>query len=252
MTLTDERPGSTGPTAPVSRGGPDDDHDRPPIRLAILDEDPLLRAGIRSLMESRPQIEVVADADSVREMSAVVHRIRAEVLIAGAEHLDERFRCALPVQAHPGLRVVAIMQPGDQVMLRNAVMCTVSGYVDRATSHQDLGLAVTEAHGGRTYLSPSIAQTLVGWVATRIGQESVPMREIERALTERELQVLLAMADGVTNTTIARRLQIREATVRSHIYHIINKLDLRTRTEAVLAGHSYAGALRDGLAGTSA
>ncbi|WP_394437385.1 LuxR C-terminal-related transcriptional regulator [Streptomyces sp. SGAir0957] len=212
------------------------------VQLVVLDEDPILRAGIRALLDDYPQIDVMADFDSARQAFAQPLRVRPDVLLVGGDCLKDDAGAALAERFTSGRRpaLVTVMQPDDADMLRTAVKCAVRGFVDRNTSHRDLGMAVLEAHSGRTYLSASIAEVLVGWMGDGMRREHLSLPQVEHVLTERELEVLEALGHGITNTVIARRLHVQEATVRSHIYHILNKLDLRTRTEAVLLGHSYA------------
>jgi DNA-binding NarL/FixJ family response regulator len=214
------------------------------IRTVIVDADPLQRVGIRSIMQSHPRVEVIGDFESVAQVCAGVPELHPDVLLVGAEQLGERLRvalrrltCATPDRSPA---VVTLMRPDDQSALRTAVLCSVRGFVDKFTSHQDLANAVQEVVGGRTYLSASIAEVLVAWTVTRINREPMSAGQVEATLTDRELQVLVVLGEGVTNTAIARRLRIQEATVRSHVHHILTKLQLRTRTEAALLGHSYA------------
>ncbi|WP_327367122.1 response regulator transcription factor [Streptomyces sp. NBC_01217] len=233
MTETGIRPEAMYAALPTARGT---------IRLAIMEEDPLIRAGVSSIVRSHTGIEVVDDVDlSWRAMTAP--RADVDVLLVGGELLSDAFiqalaqgNCDRP-DAEVGL--VAVLQANDTATLRSAVMSSARGFVDRGTSHKDIGPAVREVYEGRTYLSSSIAATLVSWAARWAHREQLPVPKIEAALTERELQILEALGDGMTNTAIARRLNIQEATVRSHTYHILNKLNLSTRTEAALAGHSY-------------
>jgi DNA-binding NarL/FixJ family response regulator len=213
------------------------------VRLAIIDRDPLLRNGIRSMMEAHPRIMVTGDFDSVR--GAGLSSARPEVLLVGADLLDDQLPGAIRQVRHDRPpAVVTVMEPGDQWVMRSAVMCSVRGFVDRNTSHEDLSVAVQEVHKGHTFLSSAIAEKLIGWMTTRIRSAPISVAEVEQALTERELEVLRALGDGITNTMIARRLDIQEGTVRSHTYRILTKLNLRTRTEAVLVGHTYANTRR--------
>jgi DNA-binding NarL/FixJ family response regulator len=96
---------------------------------------------------------------------------------------------------------------------------------------------VLAASRGRTFLSSSIAEVLVGWAASRLFKQHINPSDVLEKLSVREREVLAAMGEGATNTQIARKLFIQEATVRSHIHHILTKLGLSTRTEAVLLGH---------------
>ncbi|MGW3107981.1 LuxR C-terminal-related transcriptional regulator [Streptomyces sp. NPDC001100] len=235
MTLTE------GQTALLPAGRAPRATDRP-VHLVVLDEDPILRAGIRAILDSFSRIEITADFASVRQAFAQPLRARPDVLLIGADCLQDRSGASLTEQFLPGASpaLVILMQPDDAVTLRRAVKYAVRGFVDRNTSQRDLGTAVLEAHEGRTYLSASIAEVLVGWTADGLRREHLSLPQVEDVLTERELEVLEALGHGVTNTVIAHRLHVQEATVRSHVYHILTKLNLRTRTEAVLLGHSYA------------
>lgn len=213
------------------------------IRLALVEENPLICAGLRSIVQSDEGIEVIGDHGSLQQATAR-QNIDVDVLLVGGEAFDDTFRKVLRQfhcsRSNAEVGLVAVMQPENVSMLRNAVMCSTRGFVDRATSQEDLGRAVREVYRGRMYLSSSIAETLVGWVAKGVHSERLSASQIEAVLTERELQILEALGGGMSNTLIARRLSIQEATVRSHTYNILNKLNLRTRTEAVLVGHGYA------------
>jgi DNA-binding NarL/FixJ family response regulator len=234
------------PSAPQLVGGQ--------VRVVVLERDPLLRAGIRSIMQAQPRIQVVGAFESSRHAAAGIPATPPSVVLAAAECLDEGYRTAMDHLARGGQRrepgLVAMLSAADDATLWQALGCSARGYVDRGTADVDLNRAVLEVHGGGTYLSSSIADSLVRWAAARIGHEPVSRAEVERALTRRELEIFVALGDGITNTAIARRLHIQETTVRSHIYHILVKLRLRTRTEAVLAGHGYANGARAAVPAT--
>lgn len=209
-------------------------------RVVTVERDPLLRAGIRAILDAQDEIQVVGEYDGVPRESLTDRPV--DVLLLGSEHLSPTLKSLVPRMAErwPGhdLAVVAIVRPGDHESLRAALRYVAQCYVDRDACHRDLVDAVRAAHAARTYLSSSIATIVVEWMA-RAGREPVPSTRVEHELTEREIEIFVALGDGMSNTAIARRLRIKEATVRSHIYHILEKLDLRTRTEAVLAGHGY-------------
>ncbi|MDI1460714.1 response regulator transcription factor [Catellatospora sp. KI3] len=212
------------------------------MRVAILERDPLLWAGLRSVLRAHSRIAVVGDFHAVRDGLSAVPTLQPDLLLISDLWLHDDLPLNLPEKgsARRELPVVAVMDADDRPTLRRAVTKSVRGFVDRNTSHEDLGNAVLDAAGGRTFLSSSIAASLVGWMAAKITHEPSCFADIETSLTVRELEVFEAMGDGITNVTIARRLGIQEATVRSHVYHILTKLNLRTRTEAALAAYKYA------------
>lgn len=214
-----------------------------PVRLIVLDHDPLVRAGLQSVLQSNPRIDIVAECESLGQVPGASLSSRPEVMVTSAHQLGQRFRAAYrqsPVLREHPPALVTVMASDDAAALYDAVRCDVRGFVDRAASHQDLAPAVLVARAGGTYLSPTIAAAVIRWVSSRIEQERMPSTQVEQTLTDRELEVLKALGEGVTNIAIARRLRISEATVRSHTYHILAKLGLTTRTEAALIGQSYA------------
>ncbi|MFI1400461.1 LuxR C-terminal-related transcriptional regulator [Streptomyces sp. NPDC020681] len=211
------------------------------VRTAIIHDDPLQRAGIRSLVESSPLIDVIGDYGSMRAFAGV--GAVPDVVLMGARQLQDRPSVITPAPGRTerdrSPAVVVLLWPDDTSTLRSAILQTVQGYVDPRTSDRDIRDAVVAASRGGTYLSSSIAEILVGWTASKMTSQTHSPADAAKELTIRECEVLTALGEGITNAQIARRLYIQEATVRSHVYHILSKLNLRTRTEAVLLGHSF-------------
>lgn len=218
-----------------------DEHGQP-VRVVILERDPLLWTGLRSILRPVPRVEVVGDFTRVRDGLPAMPVPRPDLLLVNGGWLRES-PSGLPAregEPWPELPMVAVLDAGDRETLRRAVLTrSVRGFVDRNTSHEDLGTAVLGAVEGRTFLSSSVARSLVEWMAARMDPEPASFAHIETLLTGREMEIFEAMGDGITNTVIARRLGIQEATVRSHIYRILGKLNLRTRTEAALTAYKY-------------
>jgi DNA-binding NarL/FixJ family response regulator len=216
------------------------------VRVAVLEPDPLLRAGLGSVLRAAPEIDVVADlAAGGDDVAAAPPTARPDLLVVSGAWLRE----GLPAlrgtagRQHPwyGLPTVVVLDVEDWPALRHAVTTrSVRGFVDRTTSHEDLAPAVRDAGAGRTFLSSSVARSVVEWMATRMDHEPASLPPVEAVLTGREMEIFEVMGHGLTNNVIARRLGIQEATVRSHIYRILTKLNLRTRTEAALAAYKYA------------
>jgi DNA-binding NarL/FixJ family response regulator len=246
MTLLDGQPRRLASAEPMTATALDLSPTQVAVRLAILDRDPLVRAGLRSLLQTDPRSVVVGDFDSVLQVGGPAMRSCPDVLIVGADQLGERFRIDYnqsPVMRERLPPLISVMVADDSGALHAAITCTVRGYVDRATVQDDLTQAIAVVRSGRTYLSPTIAATVIELIASRMRQERLPSPEIKRVLTQRELQVLIALGKGMTNTAIAHQLRISGATVRSHTYHILSKLGLATRTEAVLVGHTYSSSI---------
>ncbi|WP_405392310.1 response regulator transcription factor [Streptomyces sp. NBC_01102] len=215
------------------------------VRVVVLERDPLLRAGLRSLLRPDPRIDVVADLASRWEITASLPVAEPDLLLMSGEWLREDVSASGNTPSDRGfwhqLPAVVVLDVSDWTTLSRAVSTKrVRGFVDRNTSQQDLRTAVLEAAAGRTFLSSTVAKSVVEWMATRMDREPTSLTLVETVLTGREMEIFEAMGQGVTNTVIARQLGIQETTVRSHVYRILTKLNLRTRTEAALAAYKYA------------
>jgi DNA-binding NarL/FixJ family response regulator len=115
------------------------------------------------------------------------------------------------------------------------VRAGVRGFVDQHSAGTDLARAVVAMAQSEVFMSPTLAGRLLDWTASRLPRRLAKLTR----LSLREREVLSLLGRGESNLDIARRLRIREATVRSHVYHILTKLDLKSRTEAALLGYQH-------------
>lgn len=195
------------------------------IKLLIVDDHPVVREGLRGMLDGDPGLDVVGAASSGDE--AVV---RARELAPDVVLMDLRMPGGDGVSATgriladcPGIRVIVLTTyESDQDIVR-AVEAGAAGYLLKDTSAEDLVAAVYAAARGETVLSPSVATKLV----TRMRG---PMQQ---ALTPREAEVLALVARGLTNSEVGRRLFISETTVKTHLLRIFGKLGVSDRTAAV-------------------
>ncbi|GAA3116173.1 response regulator transcription factor [Planomonospora alba] len=195
------------------------------LRLMIVDDHPVVREGLRGMLESDPRITVVGEAASGDE--AVV---RARELVPDVILMDLRMPGGDGVGAisriladRPESRVIVLTTyETDQDIVR-AVEAGATGYLLKDTSRADLLSAIVSASRGETVLSPSVATRLV----TRM---RAPAAE---ALSRRETEVLSLVARGLTNAEIGRELFIGETTVKTHLLRIFGKLGVSDRTAAV-------------------
>ncbi|MFI9553315.1 response regulator [Nonomuraea endophytica] len=195
------------------------------IKLLIVDDHPVVREGLRGMLDGDPGLDVVGAAASGDE--AVV---RASELAPDVVLMDLRMPGGDGVSAtgriladSPGIRVIVLTTyESDQDIVR-AVEAGAAGYLLKDTSAEDLLAAVYAAARGETVLSPSVATRLV----TRM-RAPVP-----QALTPREAEVLALVARGLTNAEVGRRLFISETTVKTHLLRIFGKLGVSDRTAAV-------------------
>lgn len=195
------------------------------IRVVLVDDHPVVRAGVRALIEGQHDLTVVGEAASAVEAVSVVGRERPDVVLMdlslgageGGAATTGRIR-ALPEPP----RVLVLTTYDTESDILAAIDAGASGYLLKDAPPDELFRAVRATARGETVLSPSVAATLVRR-ATTPGP----------VLTEREVQVLELLADGQANKQIARTLLVSEATVKSHLAHIYTKLGVESRAGAV-------------------
>lgn len=195
------------------------------VRVAILDDHPIVRAGLRAALEPVVGIEVVGDASTVEQILHVVDAESPDVVLVDL-HLggDQSGHDAIAaiVERSPESRMVVVTAFDNERDVRSALSAGATGYVLKDAPESELIAAVFGAAQGQRPLSPLVANRLA------FSTTADP-----QALTERELEVLQAVAEGKDNTSIARALFISQATVKSHLSHAFTKLDVSTRTGAV-------------------
>jgi len=196
-----------------------------PIRIVIADDHPIVRSGLIGLLESQSDFEVVAEASDGRELVAAVQRTRPDVVLTDLRMpaLDGvgaiREMCA----AHPGLKVLVLTTYDTDADILRAVEAGATGYLLKETPREELFGAIRATALGKSVLSPSVASRLVG----RAREPG------DKALSAREIEVLMLVAKGTSNKLIARELEIGETTVKTHLLHIFSKLGVDDRTAAV-------------------
>lgn len=206
--------------------------DNAPVRVVIADREPLRRAGIRSSLLPDPRTTVVGEVDDLASAVREADRLWADVIAVTTAGLLER----PPVRAG-GHRcpLVLLTDPAEIDAMLTGVRLGVRGFVDKHGADPDLARAVVAMAGGEVFMSPTLAARLLDWTASRLPGRPTKLTR----LSLREREVLCLLGQGDSNFDIARRLSIREATVRSHVYHILTKLDLKSRTEAALLGYQH-------------
>ncbi|HEX4817318.1 MAG TPA: response regulator transcription factor [Nonomuraea sp.] len=195
------------------------------ITVLLVDDHPVVRFGLRGMLETDPRIAVVGEAGSGDEAVVRSRELTPDVIL-----MDLRMPGGDGVSAieriladRPESRVIVLTTyETDQDIVR-AVAAGAAGYLLKDTSRADLVAAVAAARSGETVLSPSVATKLV----TRM---RAPVAE---SLSRREAEVLALVARGLTNAEIGRRLFISEATVKTHLLRVFGKLGVSDRTAAV-------------------
>ena len=208
------------------------------IRVVVVDDEPMVCAHLRTILGSAPDIEVVDEAhDGAAGVEAVV-RNRPDVVL-----MDLRMPLLDGIAAierivklgNPPVVVVLTTFDADQYVLR-ALRAGAAGFLVKSTPPEDLIGLVRVAAEGHTVLSPAAARRLIAASA-----DTQPARERARkqvgSLTEREVEVLTGLGEGLSNAQIAARLFLSEATVKGYVSRMLDKLGLDNRTQAGLLAH---------------
>ncbi|MEU6590555.1 response regulator transcription factor [Streptomyces sp. NPDC046881] len=196
------------------------------IRVVVVDDHAVMRAGVIALLANEPTIEIVGEASDGRDGVDLVERLAPDVALLDLRMpvLDGVAATAEIVALPTATRVLILTTYDTDVEIERAVEAGAVGYLLKDTTREQLADAIRSAARGETVLAPRVAERLVA-----------RMRRPEPvALTARERDVLLAVADGLSNAEIGRRLVIGEATVKTHLLRVFAKLDVSDRTRAVV------------------
>ena len=196
------------------------------IRVAIVDDHAVLRAGIRSRLEPEPDIAVVGEAETAEQAAERCAALKPDVVLLDLL-LPRQNGCeAIPalLRRSPGSRVLVLSSQTAPSWVRRALTAGASGYLSKRASDRDLAAAIRCVASGEGFVEPALGPRLV------VDNSQAALE----ALSERERDVLQLLALGYTNQEIAARLFISVRTVDTHRAHIMLKLDLDTRAELVM------------------
>jgi DNA-binding NarL/FixJ family response regulator len=205
------------------------------IRVAIVDDQALVRAGFRMIVQSQPGMEVAGEAADGQEAIQLVRRERPDVVL-----MDVRMPRLDGIQATREVasisRVVILTTFELDEYVFDALDAGASGFLLKAAPPEDLVRAIEVVAGGEALLAPSVTRRLIEEFAKRPEPAARKAKNLD-ALTERERDVLREVARGLTNAEIAQRLHVSETTVKTHVAHLLDKLDLRDRVQAVILAY---------------
>ena len=212
------------------------------IRVGLADDQALVRAGFRMIVQSHPGMEVAGEAADGQEAIELVRRERPDVML-----MDIRMPRVDGIEATRQVaattRVVILTTYELDEYVFDALAAGASGFLLKAAPPEQLIHAIEVVAAGNALLDPSVTRRLIEEFAKR--PEPAMKRPKELAwLTERELEVLKEIARGLTNAEIAARLHVSETTVKTHVAHVLDKLGLRDRVQAVTVAYEA------GLAGS--
>jgi NarL family two-component system response regulator LiaR len=216
------------------------------IRIAIVDDHPMVREGLRAFLQLSDDIEIVAEAGTGAEALEIAEAEHPDVMlidlvmpgqydgVAAIRHIAAK---------HPDIHLIALTSYQERDRMLGAIHAGAISYLQKDVSPEDLMAAIRQAAAGRAVLDPAALDALREAQSGAVGQP--PADPSSRAahqagglvepLTQREREVLEALAQGMSNKEIAAALGIAEKTVKVHVSHILGKLGVYDRTQALLA-----------------
>ncbi len=208
------------------------------INVVIIDDHPIVRAGMRAILDCTDDIRVVAEGGSGREALHLVSKIAPDVLVLDVGLPDENgIDVAARIRATNSTTAVLILTAhNDPQLVFNLLQNGAIGYVLKDEALETLANAVRAASSGKSWLSPSVASQVIQRAIshTEPPQENVQKETNVDDLTPREYEILCLLAEGLDNSAIADRLTLTKRTVQNHISTIYGKIGLNSRTEAML------------------
>ncbi len=197
------------------------------IRVMLVDDHTMVRRGLATFLKIFDDLQLVGEAASGDAAIRLCAEVLPDVILMDMvmPDMDGAAATRLIRQQFPQVQVIALTSFKEGDLVKNALEAGAIGYLLKDVSADELAQAIRAAHAGRATLSPEAAQALV----ETANQPPAPGLD----LTERELEVLALMVEGLNNTQIAGRLAVSSSTIKSHVSNILSKLGVASRTEAV-------------------
>ena len=217
------------------------------IKVLIVDDQALVRAGFRMILEAQPDLEVVGEAGDGSAAIDAVRTLRPDVVLMdirmpGVDGIEATRRLT---EAGAQSRIVILTTYDLDEYVFDALAAGASGFLLKHVPPEELVRGVRVAASGEALLAPSITKRLI----EEFARQRAPVRAGTdlKTLTDRELEVLRLLGRGLSNPEIARELQVGEATVKTHVAHVLDKLELRDRVQAVILAYEI-GLIKPGAA----
>jgi len=208
------------------------------IRVVLVDDQELVRAGFAMMVDAQDDISVVGEAGDGAEALRLLRKVEADVVVMDVRMpvLDGVAATRAICAAGPSPRVLVLTTFDTESDAFAALQAGASGFLLKNVPPEELLTAIRVVARGESIVTPSITRRLLDRFAAQLlpaALDTAPLRE----LTEREREVLLAVAQGASNAEIARQLCLAEATVKTHVGRVLGKLGLRDRVQAVILAY---------------
>ena len=206
------------------------------IRILLVDDQPLFREGLRTLLSVHPDFDVVGEAGNGAEAIRLAKSLRASVVLMDLQMpvLDGVAATRRLHEEQSDCRVIVLTTFDDDEMVFDGLRAGAVGYLLKDAPSEKLAEAIRVAARGETFLQPSVAAKVVAEFARLTRKNSEQFNSFCEPLSERELEILRLIAYGASNREIADTLFLAEGTVKNHVTNILGKLGVRDRTQAAI------------------
>lgn len=206
------------------------------IRVLLVDDQRLMREGLRVLLELEPGLEVVGEAGNGKEALEAYVAFRPDVVLMDVRmpEMDGVEATRRLRERHPEARIIILTTFDDDAYVFEGLRAGALGYLLKDVSGDELAEAIRIVMAGGAFLSPSVARKVVAEFSRLAPPARPPDEGLPEPLSEREKEVLHLLAQGLSNREIAERLVLAEGTVKNHVTTILQKLGVRDRTQAAL------------------
>jgi DNA-binding NarL/FixJ family response regulator len=207
-----------------------------PITILLVDDQPLFREGLRTLLSVQPDLKVVGEAGDGEEALKLCRALKPAVVLMDLQMpvLDGVEATRRLHHEQPDSRVIVLTTFDDDEMVFDGLRAGALGYLLKDAPSEKLAEAIRAAARGESFLQPSIAAKVVAEFARLTTKRSPPAQALIEPLSDREQEILALIATGATNREIGNQLFLAEGTVKNHVTNVLGKLGVRDRTQAAL------------------
>lgn len=210
------------------------------IRIGLVDDQEMVRKGLALILGNEDDIELVGEASDGAEAVELIARTAPDVVLMDVQMpvMDGLEATRTVLEGESPTRIIILTTFERDEYIFEALRVGASGFLLKNAPPEDLIAAVRIVASGEALLSPSVTKRVIGSFASATATIGTPPPGIEH-LTERELEVLRHVAEGLSNSEIAEQLYVGEATVKTHVSNVLSKLHLRDRVQAVVLAHRH-------------
>lgn len=216
------------------------------IRVLIAEDQEIVRRGLKTLLTTKPDLQVVGEAENGQRAIQLIESLQAQFLPPDVVLMDIRMpvmdgveATSLICQQFPGTKILILTTFDDAKYVSEALRFGAKGYLLKDTPAEELAEAIRSIHKGYTQFGPGIVEKMMANVSVMETDKPQELPPGMTELTAREKEILIMIAKGASNREIAQAVFLSEGTVRNHISNILARLNLRDRTQAAIVANSF-------------